>query len=989
MTQRGTADQFEQLGTPFAGFHKLFQHRVQEVLLVCSLYESFILEEDGLVADLIVSEYQELNLSHAPRVSHVSNGQMALDLIRENRFDLVITMTRLGEWSLPDFAEAVRKIRPEISLIVLADDPRELTRCAQLKTQRLIDQVFIWHGDAKILIAIIKYVEDQLNAENDTALGNVRVIILIENSVRFYSSYLPLLYEELMRQTQALMAEGVNPVQKLLRMRARPKILLAETYEDAGTLYDQFSKYTLGIISDIRFPRKGKIDPEAGLAFACYVKSRNPQMPVLLQSSDSGFQDRAGQIGASFLDKRSRHLMLDLRNFVLNNFGFGDFVFRLPNGAEVSRASTLQALLKKLHQVPGESILFHASYNHFSNWLMARTEFELAARLRPRKVSEFEDAGSLRRYLIKTLTEFYERSQTGVIADFSRRRFSKATAFARIGGGSIGGKARGLAFINALLKRHNVRNRWPNVRVSVPNTAAIGTEVFDNFLDRNNLRDVLVQDMPDKEMAQRFLAGRLPSAVRNDLAAFLEFVKYPLAVRSSSLLEDSHGQPFAGIYKTFMIPNNHRKPAMRLQQLCNAIKLVYTSTYSRAAKHYQDVTGHHVEEEKMGVMLQEIVGSDYGDRFYPTFAGVARSYNFYPLGRIKPEDGVACVALGLGKMVVEGGEMLMFSPPHPGVLPQFSSIDDLFHNSQRRFFALDMRDPDFLHTGDEDDIIVTHDLEVAEADGTLAPIGSVYSAENDAVYDGIDRPGPRLVTFAHVLKSNLFPLADILKHLLDIGRRGMACPIEIEFAVNMRSKPMRFGVLQIRPTVTDEAFERISLEEPDHEKLVCFSSQTMGNGHIRGLRDVIYVKPDAFDSGKTRQIAQEVGRINQELLQTGRHYVLVGPGRWGSSDAWLGIPVTWEQISMAHVIVETALKDFVITPSQGSHFFQNLTSFRVGYLTVNPTAGGGFVNWDWLASCPAFAETEYLRHVRLDEEIGAQLDGRSRRGAIFKPGCTP
>ncbi|HVP11523.1 MAG TPA: PEP/pyruvate-binding domain-containing protein [Phycisphaerae bacterium] len=976
---------FEEFATGLLAFHRLFASRVQDVLLVCSLYESFILEEDGLVADLILSKYQELNLSHAPQVSHVSTGEQALRLIKDRHFDLVITMTRLGDMEVPVFAAAVKCIKPELTVIVLTDDPREVAPYSSIEKRGAIDRFFMWYGDAKILLAIIKHVEDRLNVEHDTRVGDVRVIILIENSMRFYSSYLPLIYTELMKQTQALMAEGINPVHKLLRMRARPKILLAETFEQAWGFYTKFRSNLLGVISDVRFSRDGVLDSEAGLEFVRRVKKESPQMPVLLQSSDASHERAAAELGACFLHKKSMRLLQELRGFILNNFGFGDFVFRMPDGREVARATDLRDMVEKLRQVPDESLLYHGGSDHFSNWLMARTEFELAARIRPRKVSEFADAAGLRKYLIDTLSEFYERSQAGVIADFSRRQFSRAVPFARIGGGSIGGKARGLAFINALLKRYDVRHRWPGVRVAVPNSAALGTEIFDSFLEENRLGEVLVQDRDDEELARVFLACELPQAVRNDLAAFVQSVHCPLAVRSSSLLEDSHGQPFAGIYRTYMIPNNHPDEVVRLEQLCNAVKLVYASTFFRAARHYQEATGHHGEEEKMGVILQELVGAQYEDRYYPTFSGVARSYNFYPLGRLKPEDGIACVALGLGKMVVEGGEMLMFSPKYPQVLPQFSTAEDMLANAQRTFFALDMRHPGPYRSADADQNLIRSDLDVAERDGTLAAIGSVYCPEDDAVYDGIVRAGSRLVTFAHVLKAGVFPLAEILTFLVEIGQQAMACPIEIEFAVNMKAEPMQFSLLQMRPTVSDEAFEQVSLENVDQDKLVCYSPQTMGNGYIRNVRDIVFVKPEAFDSAHTRSIVGELSQVNENLRKAGRPCLLIGPGRWGSADPWLGIPVMWEHISAAQVVVESSLENFVVAPSQGSHFFQNLTCLRVGYLTVNPTAGGGFVDWDWLERQPAVTETKFLRHVRFDEPLEVRLDGRTRRGMIFKP----
>lgn len=985
MVETGMNPRFEELETGFSGFHDLLSHRVHDLLLVCSLYESYILQEDGLVADMIFTEYQELNLSHAPRVSRASTPEEALELVKERHFDLVITMTRLGGWEVHDFAAAIKTIKPDLMVIVLADEPRSVARYIGSRERGAIDQIFLWHGDAKMLLAAVKCVEDRLNVDHDTKAGDVRVIILIENSVRFYSSYLPVLYVELMRQTQSLMAEGLNPIHKLLRMRARPKILLSETFEEAWGVYEKYRDNVLGIISDIGFPRDGKLDEEAGLEFARRVKREDAHMPVLLQSSNPAHEQTAAALGACFLHKRSRTLIQDLRNFTLNNFGFGDFVFRLPSGEEVGRAANLRELLLQLATVPDESILYHAGSNHFSNWLMARTEFEMARQLRPRKVSEFKNAKDIRTNLIQSLTDFTERSHMGVIADFSRDRLSRASSFARLGGGSIGGKGRGLAFISALLKRFDMRDRFEGVRVAVPNCVAIGTEIFDAFMDENQLRHLVVQDIADEQIANLCLSAALPETLKQDLAAFLKQVRHPLAVRSSGLLEDSLGQPFAGIYKTYMIPNNNPDLEVRLQELCDTIKLVYASAYTRSAKLYLEATGYHLEEEKMGVIIQEVVGSQYEDRFYPTFSGVARSYNFYPLGRLKPEEGIACVALGLGKMVVEGGESLMFSPSHPQILPQFTDRRTMPVCSQRKFYALPMDSLAFQSRTSADENLMIFDLDVAERDGTLDYLGSVYCPENDVLYDSLHRPGARVVTFAPVLKSHVFPLAEIVKMLLDIGKQGMACPIEIEFAVNMNVRPMQFGVLQIRPTISDEANEKVSIDEEVNERILCLSPQTMGNGYIRGIRDVVFVRPENFDASQTRRIAGELAKINSKLKEAGHPCLLIGPGRWGSSDSWLGIPVTWEQISTAQAIVETSLNDFVITPSQGTHFFQNLTSFRVGYLTVNPTAGGGFVDWEWLSQQVPVEETQFVRHIRLPNEVEIKLDGRTQRGVIYKP----
>ncbi len=966
------------------GFQDLMPKRIEHLLLVSSLYESFVLEAEGLLPELISTAYVDLQLTHPPRVTRVPDPAEALEIIESQPVDMVLTMTGFRGMSLLEFAEAAKQIRPDLPVVVLAEEEREITRQPEIRTCRSIDQLFVWHGDARLMLAIIKLIEDRLNAEHDTRVGDVRVIILVENSVRFYSAYLPLIYTELLKLTQSLMAEGINLMHRLLRLRARPKILLAETFEDAWELYGKFKDNVLGVVSDIRFPRDGSLDGEAGLEFTRRIRREAPYLPVLLQSSDPSFAAAAAEVGACFLNKQSHGLLQDLRNFILSNLGFGDFVFKLPNGAEVGRAHDLRSLEDALHHVPDASLDFHAGHHHFSNWLMARTEFELAARLRAKTVADFENIQKVRAYLIQMLGEFRARSQTGVITDFEPGRFDVATHFARIGGGSIGGKARGLAFINALIGRHNLRDGFPGVRIAVPRSAVVGTDLYDAFLDQNHLRGLASGEYTDEQIVRSFLDAEFPARVLEDLTAFLRLVRYPLAVRSSSLLEDSQDRPFAGVYATHMIPNNHPDLAVRRDQVCDAIKLVYASAFFRSAHRYLEATGRHSEEEKMGVILQELVGSQHGDRFYPTFSGVARSYNFYPSSQMVPADGVASVALGLGKTVVEGGESLMFSPAHPQVLPQFPTIADWLAGSQRKFYALCMDRPEVYPSADGNAHLVHLELDAAEEDGTLAFVGSVYSPENDVIYDGIHRTGLRLVTFAHILRTELFPLADILKLLLDIGREGMACPVEIEFAVDMSSKPMTFGFLQIRPIITREEFADVDLEHVDAAGAVCYSPDALGNGRICDVCDIVYVKPDTFNTSHTPRIAEELARVNEALRKEDRLCLLIGPGRWGSSNNWLGIPVTWDQVSTARVIVETTLQDFVITPSQGTHFFQNLTSLGIGYLTVDHTVNKGFVDWDWLRGCPPVRETDHVRWVRVGEPLDIRIDGRSQCGVVLK-----
>lgn len=985
MIQHSSITRRDDANLHFCGFHHLMPHRVQNVLLVSSLYESFILEEEGLVAELITSEFVDMNLTHAPRVTWASTVREALDFIRCEPVDLVITMTRLGQWNLPDFAEAVKEIHAETPVVVLVAEPRELPRHPELHGCPLIERVFVWSGDPKILLGIVKFVEDRLNAEHDTRVGDVRTIILVENSVRFYSTYLPLIYGEVVKLTQSLMSEGVSLVHRLLRQRARPKILLAETFEEACDLYHKFSDNLLGVISDIRFPKNGKLDDEAGIHFIRLVREQFPHLPVLMQSSDQRHAETAASLRASFLNKNSGSLLHDLRSFLLGNLGFGEFVFGLPDGREVGRAHDLKSFEQQIAAVADESILFHARNNHFSNWLMARTEFELAARIRPRKVTDFASVAELRSYLLNSLAEFRMRSERGMIAEFSAVHGGRPAAFVRVGGGSIGGKARGLAFINALIRRYNLEHRFDNVRIFVPSTAAIGTEVFDDFLERNNLHTFLAREPGNADIADRFVKADLPAGAARDLAAFLGQARFPLAVRSSSLLEDSQDQPFAGVYTTHMLPNNHPDFRVRMVQLGNAIKLVYASTFLSQARSYLKASGRHAEEERMGVVLQRIVGSQYGSRFYPTFSGVVRSYNYYPAERTAPEDGVASVALGLGKMVVEGGQTLLFCPARPDILSQFPTIGDLLTNSQREFFALDVGHPDVFPSLNAEANLHRLGLAEAEADGTLAPLGSVYSPENDVVYDGILRDGPRLVTFAHVLKAGLFPLAEILRLMLKIGHDSMACPVEIEFAVNMNTRPMEFGCLQIRPIISQAEYENVCLDDVEVDGALCWSPRALGNGRMQGVYDIVYVKPDSFDAAKTHTIASEIARLNDQLFRQERKCVLIGPGRWGTADHWLGIPVTWDQISSAQVLIETTLQDFMVTPSQGTHFFHNLTSLGAGYFSIDSATDAGFIDWAWLKGRQAAGETRFLRHVHLDTPLDIRIDGRTQKGVILKP----
>jgi CheY-like chemotaxis protein len=978
-------------GSRIRDFQKLMHYKARDILLVASLYDYYLFEEDGRLYELIRQEFQVLNLSHPPDITHVTSGEEAIELLNSGEhFDLVITTLHIEDMHVVRFAEKARRSGINIPILLLAYDSRERKELTQRYDTSVFDRIFIWHGDYRLLVAMIKSVEDKMNVEADVTNIGVQCIILVEDSVSFYSSYLPLLYTEIFNQSRRLISEGVNLTHKFLRMRARPKILLCSTYEEAWTYFEKYEEYVLGVISDIDFMRNGKKDPGAGVDFARAVKDRMVDIPVLLQSSNAEAAEMARSVGASFLRKGSPTLLHDLSQFVKKNFGFGDFIFRMPDGTEVGRASNLKELEDQLHVVPDECVKYHSEHNNFSNWLKARTEFWLAHKLRPQKVTDFPTIDGLRKDIIETLRSYKEERQRGVMTEFSKDTFDPQTSFARIGTGSIGGKARGLGFINALITNFSLRKKFEAVEIIVPSAVVIATDVFDRFLQENELTDIAAEDLSDEQIIRRFVDARsFPNDAIEKLSDFIRIVNYPLAVRSSSLLEDSQYQPFAGVYQTYMIPNNNVDSSMRLKELLESIKLVYASTYCREARDYIKATPYHLEEEKMGVIIQRMVGSQHHERFYPDFAGVAKSYNFYPVAPQKAEDGIVQAALGLGYTVVEGRNCVRFCPKYPRHVMQFSTPQETMRTAQQEFLALDVT-ASFSHENHETpDVLLKHyDIGKAEEDKTLQAVGSTFSAEDDAVYDGISRPGKRVVTFAPVLKQHVFPLPEIADLILEIGRWGMGTHVEIEFAVdiNVRENELKeFALLQIRPMMLSREEETTTIENHAESTLVCKSRHVLGNGIMEDVYDIIVVDAGKFERSKSRQTAQEVSRLNTKLQNVKRQYILIGVGRWGSLDPWLGIPVTWDQISGAAVIVESGFKDIDVTPSQGSHFFQNITSFRIGYFTVNNSDDSSFVDWDWLKTQPALEELEYVRHLRFAKPVVTKINGPAKYGVIIKP----
>jgi hypothetical protein len=858
------------------------------------------------------------------------------------------------------------------------------TLAARPETRDVIDSAFLWQGDVRLLTAIVRSVEDRLNVEHDAIGFGVQVILLIEDNVRYTSSFLPVIYDELLAHSRRLLSEGMNLSHKRMRTRARPKILLCRTYEEALEAFEKYREEILGVVSDVEFPRNGARSPEAGLDFARAVRGQVRDVPVVLQSFRKENEALAIGVGASFLLKGSPVLLHDLRSFMIEYFGFGDFIFRLPDGTEVGRARDMRELEESLAEVPVDSIAYHAERNHFSKWLKARTEFALARRLRPERVTDFATHEDLRRSLIAAIGGYRRDQNRTLVVDFDRQTFDAAGSFSRIGGGSLGGKARGLAFVRSLLADRRLAERFPDVEVSVPASVVLGTHVFDRFLDENSLRDFAINCADDDELLERFRSAPFPREALHDLGSYLSRVREPIAVRSSSLLEDSQYQPFTGVYDTVMLTNQGELPK-RLERLVLAVKRVYASTFSQRAKSHLRATPYRLEEEKMAVILQRVVGARHGERFYPDFAGVARSYNFYPAPPTTAADGIAAVALGFGKAVVEGERCVRFCPRAPRQVLHFSSVADVLETSQRGFWALDLAGGEEAENTRE----VRYDLGAAEADGTLAAVGSTFSAENDAVYDGLSRPGVRIVSFAEILKHDAFPLAPLLATLLKIGSEGGNAPVEIEFAVDLSvpdGTPAEFGFLQMRQLAPSRELEELDVSGVERSALLCRTGQALGNGKIEGVRDVVVVDFHQFERAKSLAAAQEVARLNDELLRSGTPYLLVGVGRWGSRDPWLGIPVVWEQISGARAIVEAGLPGFKVEPSQGSHFFQNLVSFDVGYFTVDSDGADGFVDWEWLSGQPAVSEAGAVRHLSFPDPLLVKVNGRRHEGVIFKPG---
>ncbi len=972
----------------FKVYHELMSIKVREILLVASPYDAFILEGDESLASRIINEYRGLNLSQPPRLTRTSSVYEALSLLNKKQFDMVIATPHLDEIDAFSLGLKIKKIKPDLPVILLGHSIKGISPPGY-KDRRGIDKVFIWSGNSDLLLALVKNAEDHLNVESDTQKAMVRVIILVEDSPIYYSTFLPLIYKEIVKQTQAVLEVGLNEEHRLLTMRARPKILLATSYEEALELCQKFRSFLYSIMSDTRLSQGNKLVADAGAVLLSQVRKEFPSLPLLLMSSDPKNRETAEKISATFLDKNSPNLLGEIHDFFLEKLGFGDFIFRMPDGREVERASNLSALEAKLSQIPDESFRYHAEHNHFTNWITARSEISLASKLRELRASQFSNTKEMREYFISTIHELRKLRQKGVVAQFKGAYFDPDTMdFLKIGRGSLGGKARGLAFMSILLSENQeLHEKYSEINIEIPKTLVISTAGFETFVTRNNLGHLAREDLSDEEVTDAFLRAEMPEWLIKELEVYLSKVKYPLSVRSSSVLEDAQFRPYAGLYETYMIPNNHSHLYIRLQHLIKAIKLVYASTFYEGPKAFARSTSSQPQEEAMAVIIQRLTGGEYGEYLYPAISGVAQSYNFYPVSHMRPEDGIAQIALGLGKTVVEGERSLRFSPKYPNILPQHSTVDDILRNAQRSFYALRIRNyPEGL-SFDKYSNLEKRELDEAETELPVRMLASTYIPEEQRIRDSGYIPGPKLLTFASVLKYSILPLPELLCDLLELGRKGMGCPVKIEFSVDLSSNKKQKGIfsfLQIRPMVADTERFAVEITRQEMEQAICRSTQSLGNAKNEVIADIVYVKPNDFKVEATLEMVGEIGKINAGLLKKKRPYLLIGPGRWGSADRWLGIPVQWRHISGVGAIIELRNEKLKVDPSQGSHFFQNITSLGIPYITVTEDSDSGeYFDWKWVNSLPTIQETTFLRHVQLERPLTLKIDGRKSQCAII------
>lgn len=977
-------------------FVNLMTRRIFNVLIVANPYDAFMLEDDGRVDEKIFDEYTELGMRFPPIFTQVSTIEEARHVLDETNIDLVICMPGTADNDAFTVAREVKAIKPSVPCVVLTPFSHGITKRMQNEDMTIFDYVFCWLGNTNLILSIIKLIEDKMNIEHDIEEAGVQMILLVEDNIRFYSSVLPNLYNYILQQSKNFSTEALNPHAAAQRKRGRPKVVLATNYEEAMQLYEKYAENTLGVISDTRFPMQTPIDrlshveegdPEAGLKLLRAIRQHDEYVPLILESSEVENREKAWSEGFDFLDKNSKKFNVDLRKMIEEHLGFGDFVFRDPEThEEVARVKTLKELQDNIFKIPHDSLMHHIRRNHMSRWLCARAIFPVSQFLKQVTWHKLQDVDAHRQIIFDAIVQYRRMKNIGVVAVFDRLKFDRYAHFARIGEGSLGGKGRGLAFLDNIIKRHPELNQYENATVQIPKTVVLCTDFFDRFMDDNNLWSIALSDAPDEVILQHFLKAQLPDDLIEDFFIFFDAIKTPIAIRSSSLLEDSHYQPFAGIYSTYMIPWLDDKYEM-LRMLACAIKSVYASVYYRDSKAYMTATQNVIDQEKMAVILQEVVGHRYGDLYYPTFSGVLRSLNYYPIGDETAEEGIASLALGLGKYIVDGGQTLRVSPYHPHQVLQTSEMETALRDTQTRFYALDMS-----HVGDDfkvDDGFNIKNLRVrqADADGSLTYIASTYDPMDQVIRDGIYEGGRKIISFCGVLQQGVFPLPELLQMSQKLGAEEMRRPVEIEFACNLNDdRTGDFYLLQIRPIVDSKQVLDEDLQQIPDEQCLLRSHNSLGHGISEDVVDVVYVKTDEnFTAANNPMIAEEIERINRKFLNEDKNYILIGPGRWGSSDYWLGIPVKWPHISGARVIVEAGLKNYHVDPSQGTHFFQNLTSFGVGYFTINTYTGDGVLQKEILDSMPAIEETEHVRHVRFERPLKVMMDGKKQTGVVLLP----
>ncbi len=966
-------------------FVDLMARRIFNVLLIANPYDAFMLEDDGRVDEKIFDEYAKLGLRYPPRFVQVASEEEALHQMERFTFDLVIVMPGTDNNDIFDIARGIKTSHPHIPCVILTPFSHGISKRMADEDLSAFEYVFCWLGNTELLLSIIKLIEDKMNLEHDLQAG-VQMIMLVEDNVRFYSSILPNLYQFVLQQSLEFATEALNSQLETLRMRGRPKIVLARNYEEAWSLYDRYADNTLGVISDCRFPHGGELDELAGVSLLKAIRQRDEFIPLIMESSEPEKAQLLEGTKVRFIDKNSKKMALDLRKLILHYFGFGDFIFRDPKTMdEVARLRNLKDLQDNIFKLPRESLLYHVQHNNVSRWLGSRALFPISEFLKRITWNSMQDVDQHRQIIFDAIVSYRRMKNQGVVAVFHRDRFDRYSNFARIGDGSLGGKGRGLAFIDHIIKRHADLNDYDTAEVMIPKTVVLCTDIFDEFMETNELYQIALSDIPDEEILRYFLRARLPARLIGDLMAFLEVVDTPIAIRSSSLLEDAHYQPFAGIYSTYMIPHASDKYE-RLHLLSDAIKAVYASVFYADSKAYMTATSNVIDQEKMAVILQEVVGELHGDRFYPTLSGVARSVNYYPIGDERAEEGTVNLALGLGKYIVDGGQCLRVCPSHPHQVLQTSEMEIALRETQTRFYALDVKNMPTDFQKDDGFNLLKLRVNQAEPDGTLQYIASTYDPYDQVIRDGIYEGGRKVITFCGLLQQDVFPLPDILKKMMLYGQNEMRRAVEIEFAANIHAdRTGEFYLLQIRPMVDNKMMLDEDLRAVPDEQCLLRSHNAIGHGINTEVCDIVYVKTDEWSASSNPDIAAEIEQINRRFLNEGKGYVLVGPGRWGSSDPWLGIPVKWPAISAAKVIVEAGIDEFRVDPSQGTHFFQNLTSFGVGYFTINDYIGDGLYRQQWLNEQPACEETRHVRVVHFDTPIVIKVDGMKKEGLVLMP----